>query len=436
MSGTAQNARFGRKAVANILSLGVITDKYRVTMDSAKDNAFYVHTENKVVRFGRDESMVYTHILTTLGRNKTKEWTMNHQITTGMFVQTVEENKLFYTPREVARAKKARDLLIATGSPSVADLKNRHSYQCYSKQPSPNRRRQSRREYFWQGRGDPERQDSQVEAATKSGQHYCYPSRDWQDQRLMGAIYRHYVCKGIPYLTTISGALYYRTAIPMKDQKAPELYATIDKVFRIYNGRDFIISDIHADNQFKPLLEDLQDELECVIHFCPAGGHVPQGERNNRFLKERIRATYHQLPFKALPIKLMKALVMESARKSNYFPNKHGISKYFSPRQLLLRESLDYERHCKYHFGQYVQAHNDETNPRNSQQGRTLDALYIRSVTSGHEVYNLATDEIITRVKVTPLPISATCDRYRQQDCRKTEPTRLKSTSTQRRRPL
>ena len=53
----------------------------------------------------------------------------------------------------------------------------------------------------------------------------------------------------------------------------------------------------------------------------------------------------------------------------------------------------------------YVQAHDDETNPRNSQQSRTLEAPYIRAVDQGHEVYNISTDKIITRVKLTPLPI-------------------------------
>ena len=38
-------------------------------------------------------------------------------------VQTVEENKKFYTPRQFDRAKKARELLHALGSPTVADLK-------------------------------------------------------------------------------------------------------------------------------------------------------------------------------------------------------------------------------------------------------------------------------------------------------------------------
>ena len=186
--------------------------------------------------------------------------------------------------------------------------------------------------------------------------------------------------------------------------KKPALYAALDEVFRMYNGDGFTISDVYADNQFKPIMDEIKDELEIDMHYSPAKGDQPQAERNNRFLKERIRAAYHRLPYKALPIKVMKVLVMDSARKPNFFPNKYGISKYFSPRQLLHRLSLDYDKHCKYYLGQYVQAH-DEPEPRNSQQARTIDALYLRPVAGGHEVYNLATDSIITRVKVTPLPV-------------------------------
>ena len=38
-------------------------------------------------------------------------------------LQTVEENMKFYTPRKVEQAKKARDLLAALGTPSIADMK-------------------------------------------------------------------------------------------------------------------------------------------------------------------------------------------------------------------------------------------------------------------------------------------------------------------------
>ena len=140
------------------------------------------------------------------------------------------------------------------------------------------------------------------------------------------------------------------------------------------------------------------------MHYSPANGHVPEAERNIRFLKERIRSTFHRLPYKALPIKVMKVLVMEAAKKPNFFPNKHGISKHFSPRQIVHRETLDYEKHCRYYLGQCAQAH-DEPNPLNSQQPRTIDVLYLRHVEGGHQVYNLATNSLITRAKLTPLPV-------------------------------
>ena len=131
--------------MANIMSLGVITDKYRVTMDSAIDNAFIVHvSKDKKVRFGRDDAYVYTHVPTKLGKKK-------HEATktppeSGCFVQSVEENKLFYTPREVNRAKRARELLIASGSPSTADLKVAIATNAIANNPMVTEAREQRQE--------------------------------------------------------------------------------------------------------------------------------------------------------------------------------------------------------------------------------------------------------------------------------------------------
>ena len=38
-------------------------------------------------------------------------------------IQTVEENKTFYTERQFQRAKRARDLYLAIGTPSIKDFK-------------------------------------------------------------------------------------------------------------------------------------------------------------------------------------------------------------------------------------------------------------------------------------------------------------------------
>ena len=134
-----------------------------------------------------------------------------------------------------------------------------------------------------------------------------------------------------------------------------------------------------------------------------AQGHTPEAERNNRVLKERIRSSYHRLPYKAPPKKVMKVLVVESARKANFFVNKNSISQYYSPRQMVHRTPLDYND-CKHILGQYCQAH-DNQQPTNTQQARTFDSLCLRPVPSGHQVYDIATDAVVTRSHVTPLPV-------------------------------
>ena len=49
---------------------------------------------------------------------------------------------------------------------------------------------------------------------------------------------------------------------------------------------------------------------------------------------------------------------------------------------------LDYNKHCVYEFGSYVQAYN-ETTPKNSNLPRTLDAIHLHPLNNeqgSHEV--------------------------------------------------
>ena len=146
------------------------------------------------------------------------------------------------------------------------------------------------------------------------------------------------------------------------------------------------------------------------MNFSNPQEHVPEAERNNCLIKERIRATYHRLPYKQLTKTMTKVLVMDSAKKLNFFPAKHGISQYYSPRMILHQQNLDYSKNCKYTFGTYVQAH-DEPEPKNNLSPRTLDCIYLRYTDShqgGHELLHIPTNKIITRRSITPLPITQT----------------------------
>lgn len=68
---------------------------------------------------------------------------------------------------------------------------------------------------------------------------------------------------------------------------------------------------------------------------------------------------------------MVKYLASGAACKLNYFPNKNTISKHYSPWTKLYQENIDYEKHCKFTFGKYVQAHN-EANPTNTSAPRFM----------------------------------------------------------------
>jgi hypothetical protein len=79
--------------------------------------------------------------------------------------------------------------------------------------------------------------------------------------------------------------------------------------------------------------------------------------------------------------------------KSLIFPPKSGISKFYSPSEILHQENLDYNKHCSIAFESYVQAH-QEPSPTNTQHPRTLDCInqqYTDNQQGGHHLLDLRT---------------------------------------------
>ena len=105
---------------------------------------------------------------------------------------------------------------------------------------------------------------------------------------------------------------------------------------------------------------------------------------------------------------MVKYLVINATKQLNYFPARHGVSHYYSPHMIVHQTGLDYHKHCHYAFGTYVQASN-EPHPTNTNAPRTLDCIYLGYTTNlqgGYECLHLPTNRVITRSKVTPLPIT------------------------------
>jgi hypothetical protein len=72
----------------------------------------------------------------------------------------------------------------------------------------------------------------------------------------------------------------------------------------------------------------IKDDHNILMNAANTQDHVLEIERRVRVLKERVLASYHSLPFTKLPV---QNLVMEAAKKLNFFPPRGSVSSAFSP---------------------------------------------------------------------------------------------------------
>ena len=105
---------------------------------------------------------------------------------------------------------------------------------------------------------------------------------------------------------------------------------------------------------------------------------------------------------------MIKELAELSAERLNMFPAKHGVSSYYSPEALVTGRILNFNKHCKYSFGEYVQAYHENIK-KSDMTERTIDAVYLRTNNNyqgGHICMNLNSGMRLTTSKVTPIPMT------------------------------
>ena len=106
-----QTVHFHDSYISNILSLGLLKQRYRITYDSTSDDgAFVVHRPGKSpLKFCYASNGL--HLLKTKGHGEIN------------LLTTVEEQKKRFSRREISGAKRAKELVATLGYPSDADLR-------------------------------------------------------------------------------------------------------------------------------------------------------------------------------------------------------------------------------------------------------------------------------------------------------------------------
>jgi hypothetical protein len=180
----------------------------------------------------------------------------------------------------------------------------------------------------------------------------------------------------------------------------------IDRVLATYHGGGFSVRHMLMDGEFEPLRGDLASESRHVtLNTTSNDEHVGDIERYIRTIKERVRSTYNSLPFQRMPLRMIIEMAKSAVFWRNAFPTDDGISDELSLRAIVTGNCIDYNRHCRYEFGEYVQTHEEHDNSMGS---RTIGVLALRptgNVQGGYYFLSLSTGKVINRNRATKLPM-------------------------------
>ena len=389
---------FHPDGIANILSLARVKTKYRITFDSDESNEFIVHKPDGTTRNFKESSRGLYYHDTSI--------TVTEEARTGsVLVTTVADNASNYTHTDYSRALLARKTQQIIGRPSVRDYIRYVENNLIPNCPITRRDILTAEHIFGPDVGSlkgktPRRQPRGVGLYNHT---QIPPGVVDQYRDVIIAVDVLYVNK-LPFIATISRYIRFGTVEFLRNQKSTTLTQHVKQVNQLYRQRGFRPIYALMDGQFEPLRGDLAD-MGIQLNTVSNDEHVPEIERQIRTLKERTRAIYCTLPFRKIPRRVIIEMVYAANYWLNMFPRKGGISQTMSPRTLLTGLTMNYNRHCRLEFGEYVQTHEEHDNSLNP---RTIGALALRptgNVQGGYFFFSLTTGKVINRMRWTSIPM-------------------------------
>jgi hypothetical protein len=382
-------------AIANIMSLSNVSRRYRVTYDSMGGNRFVVTKDDGTERvFQMSQSGLFYSDTAVSDAHA------------AVLVVTVDENKTRYTNAEVSRAEVARKLQTKIGRPRTRKLINIVDHNQLRNCPVTKRDIVAAEDIFGKELGgiqgktvrrSPRRVDTEATYATlPMTVHERYKAVT------IAADLMH--VNGVTFFVTISQNIRFGSIEVIPDKKQETLFKSIQKIAAVYHRGGFRIRHAVMDGAFECLRDDLHRN-QIQLNTTGRDEHVGVIERYIRTIKERMRSTYNMLPFDRVPTRLVMELGKREVFWLNSFPADNGISATLSPRTIVTGATLDYNRHCTYDFGEYVQTHEEHDNTMAS---RTVGALALRptgNIQGSFFFLSLKTGRVINRSAATPLPM-------------------------------
>ena len=375
---------------ANIMSMFNITQQYHLSMDTHEANAILMHHNNgDVTVFTPSEHGLYKHAL------------HNNESIAGFWscIQTVADRKEHYTQREIQDANRARrfqNIIMRPSDRELMDVSIEYLPNC----PVTRRDIHIAKDIYGANLGS-------LKGKTVRRTLPHVPSG--ADPIPYELLKRHpgvtivvdiFFINNISFLLSLSRGLRFLTVEVLPNRQVGTVKDRIRSICLLYQRRGFEVESLHADSEFEPIRSDFP-----FLNTSDADDHQPDIERAIRSVKDRVRSSYRMLPYKYIPRLMVVHLVRNTIFWLNAFPVDKGWSSKHSPRYIMTGKHLDYHKHVRAEFGEYVQTHEEHDS---DMRERTVGAICLGpngNQQGGHYFMSLATGVRLIRSRWTPLPM-------------------------------
>jgi hypothetical protein len=188
---------------------------------------------------------------------------------------------------------------------------------------------------------------------------------------------------------------------------AGELANAIKMVVGLYRRAGIICQTALMDGEFEKIKQKLINIIE--VNITVKNEHVPEIERKIRHIKERVRSMKADLQYEVLPNIMIKQMVLHAGLFLNTYVVKQWISNEYSPREIILRWQLRWDKHCRHQFGSYGQAYDDPSSTQtNTQQATSRDVICLGptgNMQGSYYFIDLNTKAVIKRRRFQELPV-------------------------------
>ena len=388
---------FDPRAIANVLSLKLVKERYHIEYDSQKDDGFVV-TKPTGEKFKFIQSGSGLHYLDT-----TLEDTNNTARRT-LVVNTVKENKKNYTHNDYLRALRARELQVAMGRPSTATFVEALKHNAILNCPVTPTDVEVAEQIFGPDIGSLKGKTTRRNPPIVDSPITSVPVSILKRYRDVTLCVDIMYVNRVALMVSISQGFKFGTIEAIPNNKSATITRGVAAIRQVYRRNGFNITAALMDGEFGHLRGEMAD-LGIALNETSRDEHVGDIERYIRTVKERMRAMYNTLPFSKIPARLVIEMAKASVFWLNGVPPKDYFGSNLSPRTIVTGQKLDYKRHCRYQFGEYVQTHEQHDNSKDPQ---TVGALALRPTGNAQGSFyfmSISTGRVLNRLRATPLPM-------------------------------